>query len=318
MTKIFFYGASVTAQSNGNGFFNYLPKLENIEFDRFAMGGCHFNDAGFFLQNKIFECSPDVCILDWNSTGQGFFDESKIQYLVLNLLNHRIVPAFMILPNKDGNVKSNRQAERQIYELASKFALQILDLRNIDFVPCLRDSVHTNTFGANEYALKISEWVESSLPLWKSYFNSDLSDALLTICRDHEIQSVTYEENLKVTNSLRIELKPTNINKIEIVLSGSIGPYSPVIDILESGNFMRKIQVWDPWCYYERSSFFSLGAFRLPSSLEDILFVDIVLTNEVPNYSISRQSDFVFLGERYVSLSGIYCDNAQIVSIDAS
>jgi hypothetical protein len=129
---------------------------------------------------------------------------------------------------------------------------------------------------------------------------------------------VTYEENLKVTNSLRIELKPTNINKIEIVLSGSIGPYSPVIDILESGNFMRKIQVWDPWCYYERSSFFSLGAFRLPSSLEDILFVDIVLTNEVPNYSISRQSDFVFVGERYVSLSGIYCDNAQIVSIDAS
>jgi hypothetical protein len=66
MTKIAFYGASVTQQRNG--YVNHFAKLSKAKVVKLGFGGMHLNDAGICLVDKAVQTHSDICFIDWFST----------------------------------------------------------------------------------------------------------------------------------------------------------------------------------------------------------------------------------------------------------
>ena len=66
MTKIAFYGASVTQQRNG--YVECFSKLSKDKVLKFGFGGMQLSDAGICLIDKFIEIRPDICFVDWFST----------------------------------------------------------------------------------------------------------------------------------------------------------------------------------------------------------------------------------------------------------
>ena len=66
MTKIAFYGASVTQQRNG--FVDHFAKLFKAKVLKFGFGGMHLSDAGICFIDKVVVARPEICFVDWFST----------------------------------------------------------------------------------------------------------------------------------------------------------------------------------------------------------------------------------------------------------
>ena len=145
--NILAFGASVTQQGGEQGYITHA-KNEFCKIKQVGIGGCHFNDAGYYLLDEaIGEASFDLCLLDWNSTWLESFDQNRLESIVKRLLARRILPVFAILPTKLNSTV--RPSELLIIEFCGKHCIPLIDLRpGIDLDIMLRDDYHTNEIGA--------------------------------------------------------------------------------------------------------------------------------------------------------------------------
>lgn len=97
--NFFFHGASVTQQTGIASYFHLLSErvASSHVLTKKGYGGCHFNDAGFLTLHSDISSESDVCVLEWNTTGLIKFDIEKLKYVAGYLLDHDILPVFLIL-----------------------------------------------------------------------------------------------------------------------------------------------------------------------------------------------------------------------------
>ena len=236
--KICCFGASVTAQKDG-----YAKQLEKyVSQDCLVIqkgyGGEHLFPSAICHMEAIIQDKPDLCILDWFSTGYISENDSTIDAIntiiyKLSQINCKIV--FLFLPRTDNSKRISFY--KFIKNYLNKINISYIDLNptfnNLDLI--LRDGVHTNLDGSKLYAEEIYK----------------------------QIKNLIIKTPIKIEKNKYCTLKILEVNKIinnKIKLKGNatilcfsliIGPESGYINILELN---KKLLLWDQWCHYERPS----------------------------------------------------------------
>ena len=234
--KIACFGASVTEQKNG--YVNYLSKKFNCDVKKFGYGSQHLDGAGVCYINDVLECKPDICFIDWFSTGFTTTDDNTIDYLntiVYKFSKSNCKLIFLFLPKEDHDKRTNFYSFLKDYLISKKlFYIDINDFVKHNDKIC-RDIVHTTEAGAELYANIIYDEYTKSL-------NN------IIILKDYK-------------KTKYCDIKKLNINKCfkkymiidgecEIITCGlTLGPNSGYIKV----NNSRKL-LWDEWCHYNRTA----------------------------------------------------------------
>ena len=236
--KICCFGASVTAQKDG-----YVKHLRNLLPDEYNViqngyGGEHLFPSAICHLENIIEQKPDLCILDWFSTGFIMESEKTIDAInaiiyQLRLINCKII--FLFMPRIDNSKRISFY--KFIENYLNKINISYIDLNktfsNLDLI--LRDVVHTNLDGSKLYAEEINKQLKNL-----------------------DIKTPIYLEKNKYCTLKTLDVNKIVNNKIE--LSGNatilcfsliIGPESGYINIVEQN---KKLLLWDEWCHYNRQS----------------------------------------------------------------
>ena len=271
MTKIAFFGASVTQQRNG--FVDYFAKMSSSKVLKFGFGGMHLNDAGICFIDKVVESKPKICFVDWFSTyyiGQDGKLDLYIDAIVEKLLKIgcRVVFLFCVR-NKDSKVLD--------WKLFYSTAKNYLKNKGIEYIPLdeilsiypveeiLRDEIHSTERGSQIYAETIFNYLRDQIPLPKAVVKPNI----------YSLISV-------------LPIKASFDD--EIVLEGNcfiqgfhlqIGPWSGIVKV-ELGTASYKENTWDQWCYYGRDHF----SFNLPLNGKAVFIV----SNEKFDTSLCKES----------------------------
>lgn len=300
--KITFYGASVTAQSGTSGYVNALTKmLKNnggFQIRGIGYGACHFGDAGFYRIGEVLKDKPSICILEWNTTGQGEFNQLKLNSVIYDLVRANIFVGLLILPRKNTNIISERQAEIQIIELSKKYGFPLLDLRKmVDIDLCLRDVVHTNDYGAECYAKEIKKWIET-LKLDKQEIDESWQ---LNFSRNAFNNEIIIDKK----NALEISFTYEDHRVCEIVFELIVGP--SMLDLIIEGENIDLTRTFvDEWCYYDRKMYHLV--FKGRSYPKDGL-VSLVFkgSKQLPNYSeLKKPIKNEDIKESLLEIKGVY------------
>jgi hypothetical protein len=282
MKKFFFYGASVTKQTGESSYISkvkkYLDGTALIESKGF--GACHLDDAGFYMTNEVINASPDICILEWNTTGLNEFNPYKLRSILLEISSRNIAIGLLILPQIGTNVAKNRPAEMQIYEISQNYGIPLLDLRfDFDLKNCLRDGVHTNDYGADSYAQSIVSWIRNTNFNLSNFPQDWIQLPKLSLIKNYEIS-----KNKKIELDFKTESYPIN----EICFELTVGPSIVDVEIVSSDQKIHK-SFLDPWCYYERNMIYSIWSDEKSCVSHNIT---INISEIEPNFSILK-SDYV-------------------------
>ena len=152
--KIVAFGASVTEQENG--YADWLARKLGVKIKKFGYGGMHLLDAGVCFIDKVLAYKPDVCLIDWFST--GYMERSErtlrcIDTILYKFSKNECAVVFLIFP---GDRSDARHAEQEAYYDFCRRALKernasYIDidegLKNSDLSGILRDSIHTTIHG---------------------------------------------------------------------------------------------------------------------------------------------------------------------------
>jgi len=309
MKKIAFYGASVTAQTGGSSYFEKLANLNtSYIFSRLSFPSSQFNNAGFFNSGEIKKkLNPELCFLEWSTTGEGLYDFERLIFVIKNLIFEKIIPTFLILPQKS-NFNHNRGSENQIYAINEEYKIPILDLRYLvnekNFTQILRDDCHTTEVGAGLYADEIIKFIEN--------YNQN---NILNI--DHpsffDIKIYDVEQTVENTNSIKINYNILDLNA-EICVKHTIGPYSPVIIISSNGMKLYEKSIFDQWCYFERENFTTLiNGDALNKGNGSLI---IKFANFDPNYAITKTQEAFVDTAKKLKIDKVYTLNLDQFSIE--
>lgn len=249
MTKIVFYGASVTQQRNG--YVDHFAKLSKAQVMKLGFGGMHLNDAGICFVDKAVQTRPDICFIDWFSTAYTGLDSKSDLYIdaiaekFLNI-NCRVI--FLFFPNlRDLTTCPWKQFYAFAKNHIKKQGLEHISLDEIlseyPIEEILRDEIHTTKNGSQLYAEEIFSYLQKSVPLPKADIKPNIYSSLFVLpvkrCFDKEL-----------------------VLEGDCYIQGfflKIGPWSGIVDISTS-NLSKKENTWDRWCYYGRDHF----SFNLP------------------------------------------------------
>lgn len=302
MKRVLFFGASVTAQSQDNGYFDVLrPRLQalGIGVERLAHGSCHFDDAGFHAMPDIPWSGLTHCLLDWNTTGLARMDPVKLHFVVDQMLAHGVQPSFMILP-QDRNLSTDREAETQVIALSRSLGLPWLDLRP-DFQPAglLRDSVHTTPAGAQHHARRILGFIEAELMRARP---PDFA-ALRRVWHAQQAPATFWFGGLPgpwdVPSGACLEIDYRLTGPLsEILFDLRVGPDSPLIEVTVAQAPPLRLSLWDPWCHYERRKMSTLVPARLFTAAPVEGTVRVFITANRPAYHTCRRPGFDYQGTR--------------------
>ena len=238
---ISFFGASVTVQKNS--YARILTKKLKCQSNIFGYGGCHLPDAGMIYIDDVLKIKPEICFIDWFSTGYRTFDENTIKKymntIVYKFSKQNCKLIFLFLPNRNYSQSDSCMLKwhNSIKQYLDKNYLFYIDLnKNLKYSKeIIRDSVHTTELGAKIYSDLI-------------YKNLILNYDKLKIPNNIEKTELI---NLKKLNINRNFKKYMNIKGDSTIVTCSleIGPNSGYIDIGE-----RTFLLWDQWCHYNRHS----------------------------------------------------------------
>lgn len=249
MTKIVFYGASVTQQRNG--YVNHFAKLSKAKVLKFGFGGMHLNDAGICFIDKVVELKPEICFVDWFSTAYSNQDsnlEFYIDAIAEKLLKVDCRVIFLFLPNK-------RNAKECDWENLYSFAKNYLKKQRLEFIcidealsdctpeEILRDEIHSTERGSRFYAETIYDYLQNHPQLPKAEVKPNIYSSIsaLPVKRG-------FDKKLILEGDCHIQ-----------GFHLQIGPWSGIVNIkTDDGRF--KENTWDWWCYYGRDHF----SFNLP------------------------------------------------------
>lgn len=251
MTKIVFYGASVTQQRNG--YVNHFAKLSKAKVLKFGFGGMHLNDAGICFIDKVVELKPEICFVDWFSTWYINQDGKFNLYIdviaeKLLKIGCRVIFLFCVR-NKDVKISDWKTfyAETKNYLKSEKLEYIALDeiLSEYPVKEILRDEIHTTKKGSRLYAETIYDYLQQFAD--SLYENADIKPNIYSSISALSVKR-GFDKELILEGDCHIQgffLK--------------IGPWSGIVDISTS-KLSTKENTWDRWCYYGRDRF----SFNLP------------------------------------------------------
>ncbi|MBN2714703.1 MAG: SGNH/GDSL hydrolase family protein [Deltaproteobacteria bacterium] len=271
---ICFFGASVTKQDKDHqtrtlitGYVTQLEKMlseqqEGYTVSRLASGSNYIGDAGITYIHKVVEKKPDICVLDWSTSGNTECSDETISFLYSELLSNRIWPITVVFPRRDRNQSETEIAIKQ-RQFCSTHNLPFLDLtprfEKATLEQYVRDTVHTTEEGAIKYA-------EYLLPeIISSSANDQLFDQFKTQKRVFHVSEFPIElpHNTPV-DAISISVKkpfwrklPRNA-KIKILMDVKIGPFSGFVEVRkkagssDTAQLLQTKAIYDRWCYYDR------------------------------------------------------------------
>lgn len=283
--KILFYGASVTAQKGASGYVSRVRDFldtEGYEIEGFGIGACHLDDAGFYNADQVINKKPDLCLLEWNTTGLGEFNKLKLQTILINFTKANIALGFMIFPRKKTNAISNRVAETQIIDICKDNNIPLLDIRDkVSLEENLRDDVHTNEFGAELYAQLISDWI---IKTNFRVIHPSVNWKALPGVVNHN-----FECEIVKRQNLHLNFTQDNSSFYEIVFEIIVGPSIVDLIIFENANFSKKSFI-DRWCYYDRTMYYTI--WKSNKKIQDQISLILKADENEPNLSVIDKSFF--------------------------
>lgn len=244
MTKIAFYGASVTQQRKG--YADCFAKLSKAKVQKFGFGGMHLSDAGICFVDKVVKVCPDICFVDWFSTWYMNQDDKFNFYIdaiveKLQKIDCRVI--FLFFPqNKDLNTANWRSfyqiCQNYLKNQGVEYLLVDEILERYPIKEILRDEIHTTEKGSRLYAEEIFSYLQKSKPLPKTDVKPNIYSSLsvLPVKRSFD-KELILEGNCHIQGFF---LK--------------IGPWSGIVEI-STGALSIKENTWDRWCYFERDHF---------------------------------------------------------------
>jgi hypothetical protein len=251
--NILFFGASVTQQSGKSGYVPIFKKIiEDNKFDdnviQKGYGSMHLNDAGICKIDSIIDEKPNLCFLDWTSTGLIIVDKASLfQYLdtiVRKLMLIKSQICFLLLDRLE-MCRNRLLMYDNVKEYCTLYKVHFIELyNNTNINELLRDTVHTNELGAQFYADKI----------YNFYLNHKMT------------QNITYTDTDIPNENRYSKIKTLPLNKEihdEINMIGSfeiigifqkIGNFSGIVEIIRNNEKCYKFNIWDQWCHFTRDN----------------------------------------------------------------
>jgi hypothetical protein len=235
--NVAFFGASITQQQNGY-WYQFGLKNPELNIKPFGYGSMHLNDAGISYIDDVLVFNPEICFIDWFSTGYVKYNEDKFEEIIeyINTIIYKFYKnntklVFLTFPDKTVD-KTNIYFK--INEYLKSLNVPVLDISNSfdNISEILRDGIHTTQLGSEEYARLIDEYyhtVDISIPETYPSENKYCVIKKLTI-------NSTINEYIKLNGPCEI-----------IGISQEIGPNTGLLDI--DGVLVNN---WDRWCYYQR------------------------------------------------------------------
>jgi hypothetical protein len=303
--RVFFHGASVTAQGGETSYFHWLTARYQGRTDtslvKMGYGGTHLNDAGFLNLTSDTAGDYDLCVLDWNDTALSSFDEAKLRQMAGGLLERGIVPVFVILYTYNQQ-REGRQSETQVKTLCEAYELECWDLReHVEPDRHTRDGVHTTLEGAQLYARLISERLEQIRPKLSKYREVQIEfDPIAVDLWNGELSEIPEGYRL-VIDIDAIGPSP------QVIAEVLLGPSAPIIDV-DSGRF--RISVWDRWCHYDRKGYVTIWRAREASRHS----VNVQVLSDAIDYSICTRP-FDFTGTKLFRPKALYGVNCRILDV---
>jgi len=249
--NIAFFGASVTQQSGDSGFvptFNKLIINNNLNYNiiQKGFGSMHLNDAGICKIDEIISYNPNICFIDWFST--GFISHNKNDLYIyldtivrkLMLINCQI--CFLLFDRID--MCENRLIMYNcLIEYSKLYNLHYIELyNNSNKDKLLRDVIHTNEQGANFYANEI----------YKYFIENIINKNII-------YESIPEKNEYNDIKTLNVDKQINN----EILLKGNfkilgilqkIGNFSGIVEINRNNTETYKEYIWDQWCHFTRDN----------------------------------------------------------------
>jgi hypothetical protein len=232
--RLAFFGASVTAQKEG--YCEQLGKLMKTDFFQMGYGSQHLCDAGICRLSEVMAMRPELCVIDWFSTGYDEISENTkiyIDTIIHGLSSINCKFFFIILP------KEEHKERKDFYDFVkahlkerNTFCADVTEYVDFSSQVC-RDSVHTTPIGAKLYSRIIH--------------------------REYN----KFKDKLEINNMIG-PTEYSNIQKISVkkkfrrhILFDGHGKIVTFVLTLGKGNGFikigdKKIQTWDRWCHYER------------------------------------------------------------------
>jgi len=238
--KLAFFGASVTKQKEG--YANYVKtKRSDIETSIHGFGSMHIYNAGVCFIDEVLKTLPNICFLDWFSTGY----KSNDMTWYLNTILYRFAQkgchvVFLFL---DRNPMEDERLA--MYDNAKKYCedngIAYLNMYNNPNVgEILRDAIHTTAKGSQIYGEHILKFLDTfniarPLPL-------HIKPTSLCSIRSVNVNAII-RENMEFSGEGKL-----------VGIYMSVGPYSNKVEVLKD-NETKEYTIRDEWCHYERKTF---------------------------------------------------------------
>lgn len=256
--RISFFGASITAQKEPEGYVGEFKKLHSGPVFQHGYPSQQLYNAGICYIDSVFEDKPHILFLDW-SVRYDLRDEEKdclqdnnrtelieqlskdaISVIVKKCSMKKIVPVFLHMPRIGNYAQIIRKTIDEYSKQFQYVCFNLLDSITGEHQLFLRDSCHTNLLGAREYAKYIYQFLTNYscfvIPASMKIFSSHLEN----------IQSISLKAT--IFQNLRFKIKGYLIG-----ISQKIGPYSGVV-LLKSQQNSMEYSLWDKWCHFERNT----------------------------------------------------------------
>lgn len=246
--RIVFFGASVTQQKNG--YVDCFKRLyKNATVIKRGYGGMHLSDAGICFLDNVVKLKPEICFIDWFSTGYCNQDEEALLYIdtilyKLGKIDCRVI--FLTFPYFDARGK-----KKEFYREVKKYLKsknvelitvdEMIDEQNYNLV--LRDDIHTTPIGSQKYAENIYEYL--------------MANNKVSVIQDIELTKYCEVKRIKV-RKVFTDKCVLNVKKGDAYLIGMygiIGRHSGILEIKNRDNVVYK-NIWDHWCHYSRKHFY--------------------------------------------------------------
>lgn len=265
LTRVAFFGASVTEQSlhhatnERTGFVNFfedeLAESCGVSVSRISAGSSDIMDAGIVYVDKVVEMNPDICILDWVTPSLQDCDPRIVQHIYYRLMECDILPVTVLFPRTD-RIQREIPIAKEMFRISKEFDLPFFDISEmigqVDLGDILRDTVHTNSAGAEIYANTIAEILRKiKLP----------SEPLPKLVKPFQVMKVNVSSETPLS-ARKVKLDVQYITGSDmnfcLILEQRVGPYSPVLDIsaikngTDASECLERYSIFDPWCHRER------------------------------------------------------------------
>lgn len=314
--KIAVLGASVSAQNINHttkeptGYVEvlrreHMPRLGASEIPQITYPGSRASDGGLLRVRDVVAYAPDICIfeplIEDGSRGVRISPE-EILYIYSQLTNAGILPFTVMLPNPANRSVKQWQEYNKYKQACNRFNLPVLEI-DISTTTALEEKfkdVHTLLPGAQIYARQIADAL-TALGDPKARLAQVQP---ITIGPDQHIYVQHLPHNPAPGSVTKIQLEllfeQATEAQFRLVQQQSIGPFSPLLDVMLSGNTppqggdgqqisKSQTSVWDPYCHYARTSYVSLC--NLSNGGHKAVDLHLEVSTQDPDYSKCRRDD---------------------------